>query len=226
VVESQLEGPLDEVAPATPEVASSAPQDALIIVPVRNAVLFPGTVLSVTIEQSLSVRAAQQAMREQRQIGVLMQKSGEADEPLATGLRGIGTIANIARYVTTPDGAHHLVTQGVQRFEIIEFLEGRPFLVARVRPIVESGLAQGTTEIEARFIFLKGQALEALQLLPQAPPEMIVAIQSEESPSQLADMVASYMDATSEEKQEILETVEIGLRLDLVASVLEPVVLF
>ena len=135
-------------------------------------------------------------------------------------MRSVGTIANIARYVTTPDGAHHLVTQGVQRFEIIEFLEGRPFLVARVRPIVESGLAQGTTEIEARFIFLKGQALEALQLLPQAPPEMIVAIQSEESPSQLADMVASYMDATSEEKQEILETVEIGLRLDLVSRIL------
>jgi ATP-dependent Lon protease len=85
---------------------------------------------------------------------------------------------------------------------------------------VESGLAQGTTEIEARFIFLKGQALEALQLLPHAPAEMIAAIQSEESPSQLGDMVASYMDATSQEKQEILETVEIGPRLDLVSRIL------
>jgi ATP-dependent Lon protease len=112
------------------------------------------------------------------------------------------------------------VTQGVQRFEIVEFLEGRPFLVARVRPIVEPGPAQGATEIEARFIFLKGQAFEALQLLPQAPPEMIAAIQAENSPSQLADMVASYMDATSEEKQEILETVEIGPRLDLVSRIL------
>jgi ATP-dependent Lon protease len=98
---------------------------------VRNAVLFPGTVLPITIEQSISVRAAQQAMREQRQIGVLMQKSADTDEPSATEMRGVGTIANIARYVTTPDGAHHLVIQGVQRFEIIEFLEGRPFLVAR-----------------------------------------------------------------------------------------------
>jgi len=84
VVESQLEGPRDEIASVTPEVPSAIPQDALIIVPVRNAVLFPGTVLPITIEQSLSVRAAQQAMREQRQIGVLMQKSAEIDEPLAT----------------------------------------------------------------------------------------------------------------------------------------------
>jgi ATP-dependent Lon protease len=220
VTESQLEGPLHESAPVTSEVASSTPQDALIIVPVRNAVLFPGTVLPITIERLLAVKAAQQAMREQRQIGILMQKSAEIDEPLATEMRSVGTIANIARYVTTPDGAHHLVTQGVQRFEIVEFLEGRPFLVARVRPIVEPEPAQASTEIEARFIFLKGQALEALQLLPQAPPEMIVAIQSVESPGQLADMVASYMDATSEEKQEILETVEIGPRLDLVSRIL------
>jgi len=84
VTESQLEGRLDDIAPATSEDASSTPQDALIIVPVRNAVLFPGTLLPITIEQSLSVRAAQQAMREQRQIGVLMQKSAEIDEPLAT----------------------------------------------------------------------------------------------------------------------------------------------
>jgi ATP-dependent Lon protease len=220
VTESQLEGPLDESAPVTSEVASSTPQDALIIVPVRNAVVFPGTVLPITIEQSLAVRGAQQAMREQRQIGILMQKSAEIDEPSATEMRRVGTIANIARYVTTPDGAHHLVTQGVQRFEIVEFLEGRPLLVARVRPIVEPEPAQASTEIEARFIFLKGQALEALQLLPQAPPEMIVAIQSVESPGQLADMVASYMDATSDEKQEILETVEIGPRLDLVSRIL------
>ena len=135
-------------------------------------------------------------------------------------MRGVGTIANIARYVTTPDGAHHLVTQGEQQFEIVEFLEGRPFLVAKVRPIAEPEPAQVSTEVEARFIFLKGQALEALQLLPQAPPEMIAAIDSEGSPSQLADMVASFMDATSEEKQDILETIEIGPRLDLVSRIL------
>jgi hypothetical protein len=144
VVESQLEGPRDEIAPVTPEVPSAIPQDALIIVPVRNAVLFPGTVLPITIEQSISVRAAQQAMREQRQIGVLMQKSADIDEPSATEMRGVGTIANIARYVTTPDGAHHLVTQGVQRFEIVEFLEGRP-LSRRQEPvqIAFGGLGSG-----------------------------------------------------------------------------------
>ena len=108
----------------------------------------------------------------------------------------------------------------MQRFAIVEFLSGWPFLVARVRPIAEAEPAPKSVEIEARFAFLKGQALEALQLVPQAPPELIAAIESVESPTILADMVANYMDATSDEKQEILETVEIGPRLDRVSRLL------
>jgi ATP-dependent Lon protease len=205
---------------AAPQGVPSVPKDALIIVPVLNAVLFPGTVLPITVSRPFSIKAAQQAVREQRQIGVLMQKNAEAEDPAGSDMRGVGTIANIARYVTTPDGLHHLVCQGAQRFEIVEFLKGWPFLVARVRPIFEVEPDKVSAQIEARFLVLKRQALEALQLLPQAPQELIAAIQSVESPILLADMVASYMEASADEKQEILETLDIGPRLDLVSKIL------
>jgi len=207
-----------EAAPA--DAAPVLPPDALIIVPVRNMVLFPGAVTAITMGRPVSIRAAQQAARDHLQIGVLLQKDAALDDPSGGDMRGAGTIANIARYVTTPDGAHHLVCQGEQRFEIVEFLTGWPFLVARVRRIEEAEISPVPAEIEARFVFLKSLALEALQLLPQAPPELVSAIQSVESPGMLADMVANYIDATPDEKQEILEIVDIVPRLDRISRIL------
>ena len=119
----------------------------------------------------------------------------------------MGTLANIVRYVTGPDGSHHLICQGEQRFQIVEYLTGWPFLVARVLQIPEPDAR--TAEIEARFVNLKAQTLEAIGLLPQAPPDLLAAIQSIETPSALADLAVAYMDVKPEEKQEILETLDL-----------------
>jgi ATP-dependent Lon protease len=79
------------------------PNDALIIVPVRNAVLFPGVVAPITIARPKSIAAAQQALREQRPVGILLQRNPEADDPGPDELNRICTVANIIRYVTAPD---------------------------------------------------------------------------------------------------------------------------
>jgi ATP-dependent Lon protease len=194
------------------------PVDALIIVPVRNLVLFPGMVTPVAIGREKSIAAAQQAVRAQRQIGILMQRDPEVADPAPIDLHRMGTVANIARYVTAPDGSHHLVCQGEERFQIVEYLDGWPFLVARVRRIAESETR--TSEIDAHFLHLRGQALEALQLLPQAPRELLAAVESVESPGQLADLTIAYMDLKPEEKQEILETVDSKARMEKVSRLL------
>jgi ATP-dependent Lon protease len=194
------------------------PADALIVVPVRNTVLFPGLVLPITIGRQRSIAAAQQAIREQRQVGILMQRSAEAADPAPIDMHRMGTIANIIRYVTAPDGSHHLVCQGDQRFQVLEFLNGWPFFVARVLRIPEP--ASQAAEIEARFIHLKGQTLEAVSLLPQAPPELAAAIQGVTSPAALADLAATYMDVSREEKQEVLETIDLAARMDKVSRML------
>jgi ATP-dependent Lon protease len=194
------------------------PPDALIIVPVRNTVLFPGLVLPITLGRPKSIAAAQQAVRDQRQVGILLQRDAEVSEPTPLDMHRMGTLANIVRYITAPDGSHHLVCQGEQRFQIAEFLSGWPFFVARVLQIPEPEVK--TAEVEARFVNLKAQTLEAIQLLPQAPPDLLAAIQSIEGPSALADLATAYMDVKPEEKQEILETVDISIRMDKVSRLL------
>jgi len=194
------------------------PADSLIVVPVRGMVLFPGMVLPITLGRPRAILAAQRAVREQKPVGIVMQRNAEAADPIPVDMHRTGTIANIVRYITTPDGAHHLVCQGEQRFRVVEFLNGWPFFVAQPLRIEEP--APSSDEIEARFVHLKGQAVEALQLLPQAPAELLAAIQGVDTPGALADMVATFMDATPDEKQEILETVEIGARLERVSRIL------
>jgi ATP-dependent Lon protease len=188
------------------------PEDALIILPVRNLVLFPGVVLPITIGRARSRAAAQEAARAQRPIGVLLQSKPEADEPAAEDLHWVGTSASVLRYVTGPDSAHHVICQGERRFRVLQFLEGYPFAAARVQFIDEP--ATMDSEIEARALNLKQRAIEILRLLPQAPEEMVAAVQGIDSPGRLADLVAGLMEATPEEKQALLETFDLKVRLD------------
>src|SRR5262249_60551723 len=97
--------------------------DALIIVPVPNTVLFPGMVLPISVGRPGSIAAAQQAVREQRQIGLLLQRDQSIDDPQPSNLYRVGTVANLVRYVTAPDGNHHLICHGEQRFQIMNFLD-------------------------------------------------------------------------------------------------------
>jgi len=209
--------PQDKGQPSSPALPP-LPADAIAIIPVREMTLFPGVVLPVTVGRPRSIAAAQSAVREQRQVGILMQRDAEQGDPQPIDLHRIGTVANVVRYVTAPDGSHHLVVQGDERFQAVEFLTGWPFLVARVQRIPES--EERSHEIEARFINLQRQTVEALELLPQAPQEMIMAVQNVRGPGALADLAAAYLDLSPAEKQEILETIDVSARMDKVSGLL------
>src|SRR5664279_5550616 len=135
------------VAGVDQAVTAGPPSDALIIIPVRDLVLFPGMVVPVAVGRDRSVAAAQHALRNQRQVGILTQRDVGTADPIATDLHRIGTVANNVRYITAPDGSHHLVCQGEERFEILEFLDGWPFLVARVQRIPDASEVPLTSEI-------------------------------------------------------------------------------
>ncbi len=210
--------PATATAPTGLEAVAAIPADALILITTRNLVLFPGIVLPMTLGRQRSVAAAQTAIRLNRPVGLLLQREAAADDPMPADLNRVGTEANLLRYVTSPDGSHHVICQGERRFRIIEFLDGYPFFVARIEPVPESQ-EQGT-EIEARLVNLRNLALEVLQLLPQTPGELVNAVQSVTSAPALADLIASFMDITPVEKQEILETFAIERRLERVSELL------
>src|SRR5512142_905996 len=109
--------------------------EALILLPVRNVVLFPGLVLPIVLGRGASIAAAQEAVRREKPLGAVMQRRPEVETPGPDDLYRIGTTANILRYVTTPDESHHVISQGVDRFRIIEVLEGSAYLSARVEVI-------------------------------------------------------------------------------------------
>ena len=196
--------------------APGLPDDMLIILPVRNLVLFPGVILPVAIKREKTVAGAQEAVRVEGKVGFLLQKNPETEDPTFDELHRIGTAATIVRYVTAPDGTHHLVCQGERRFRVLDAVGGFPYLVARVEYLNDTGVHH--PEVEARSLLLKQKAVEAITLLPQAPAELANSIQAIESPAALADTIASFLDIKPAEKQELLETTEIRERLERVST--------
>jgi ATP-dependent Lon protease len=194
------------------------PEDALILIPMRNTVLFPGVISPVTVGRPSSVAAAQEAVRAERKVGFVLQKDPQKNEVKPDDLYWVGTAGQVVRYITGGEGAHHMVVQGQSRFRVLEFLEGWPFLVARVQYIDTP--EEMKPDIEARFLQLKAQAVEAIHLLPNAPEELAVVVQGLTSPAMLADMVGNLLDVKLEDKQQLLETFDLKERLDRVLGML------
>ena len=194
------------------------PDDALIVIPMRNTVLFPGVISPITVGRKSSVAAAQEAVRSEKKVGFLLQRDPQKDEVKPDDLHWVGTSGQVVRYITGGESAHHLVVQGQSRFRVLEFLEGWPFLAARVQ-LIESK-DEITPDIEARFLQLKTQAAEAIGLLANAPEELAMVLQGVSSPGLLADMVANLLDVKNEDKQDLLETFDLTRRLDKVLELL------
>ena len=204
----------------TPHGDSTTPaadaEDVLIILPVRNMVLFPGVVAPLTVNRARTVAGLKEAVRTERKVGLLLQRAADLDDPAPEQLYHVGTVASVLRYVTTPGGAHQLVVQGERRFRVLDFQPGLPFYLARVE-YLPLATASGT-EVEARALNLKRLALEALELLPGAPAELGNALQTIESIEGLADLIASFLDVKPAEKQALLEITDLRARLEQVAA--------
>ena len=196
----------------TQEATTRQDDDELLLVPVRDLVLFPGVIQPLTVAQPSTEAALQEAARASRTIAVVLQRDPKTENPGLSDLMPIGAEGRLLRYVTGRDGLHHAIIQGVGRIRLLDVVDGAEPRAARIERIAEP--VAGGTDIDARFLQLRERALETLRLLEQAPPELAGAVQSVEQPGLLADMVASLMDLSPAEKQEILETVPLLPRLD------------
>lgn len=190
-----------------------------IVLPVRNFVLFPELVMPVSIGRKASIAAAQAAVKGGEPLAIVLQKDPATVEPGADDLHTIGTQAQVLRYVSGDDDNHHLICQGQQRLRITEWLPGDDYLRAQVEHIAEP--EEGGADIDARMLTLRNRALETLELLPNVPDELRSAIRSIAKPGQLADAIAGYLDLDAEDKQDILERIDLRDRIDKVQAQLD-----
>ncbi|MBN3763647.1 endopeptidase La [Burkholderia sp. Ac-20365] len=189
------------------------PQDNLILLPVRNAVLFPGMVLPLAAGRGQSKEDVQAAIKRQQPLGIVLQRDPQMQDPSFDGLNTVGTVANVLRYVTSPeDGAHHLICQGVERFRLIAPVNGLGYRAARVDYLPDK--ETDDPAVAARALVLKERAGEMIGLLPHAGGELVKALDAIDSPGLLADTVAGLIEISLEAKQEILQTLELCKRLD------------
>ena len=209
---SRVDAPASEQSPRGPAASRPLPEDAVIILPVRNTVVFPGLVVPLAIGRERSRAALAEAVRLERPIGLLLQTKADIEEPGPDQVHWVGTLAQVARYITAPDGSHHAIVKGVKRFRVLQFLEGYPFTAARVQEIADVG--EGTPEVEGRAHQLRQRAAKVVELLPQVPDEVVTAFNQIQGASALADFIAGMMDVASEEKQGLLEMFDLRSRLD------------
>ena len=178
------------------------PEGAMVIIPLRNRVLFPSMIMPVMVRRPERLHAVEETVRQQLPIGFVTQRDPNIDVPQPKDLYGVGTAADVLRMYTLPDGQRQILVQGRRRFEIAEFLETDPLLIARVT-MVEEKVPQ-TKEFEARILHLRQEAARALSLFPEPVNELRSMIERIEDPLSVIDVVASTLDLPSAEKQEIL----------------------
>ena len=200
------------------EIKFVLPSDVIALVPMRNVVLFPHVLMPITVGRTKSIATVEYALQSNASIGIVLQRDATVDEPGIDTLCPMGTLANIVRHVSSTDGSYHVVCQGVARFQIEELVAGYPFLAARVKQVEET--EQVSTQVEALALQLRERAIEILSLLPGIPAELAQVLQATHAPSHLADITASLLDTEVNEKQMLLETINIEERLQKVLQIL------
>ncbi len=182
------------------------------ILPLFDAALFPKMVLPLVVMQTESIQLIDEAMARDRIVGLLFSRKSEgAGTSSKEDLAAIGTSALILKLAKTADNRAQLLVQGISRFQVKKFIEGKPYLRAQIEKIEE---AQETDkEIEALMSNVVGQFSRVVELSPGLPQEMAQMAASIQEPGTLADMITSTINTSAEDKQKVLETLNVRKRL-------------
>lgn len=179
--------------------------EELPILPIRNIVLFPGMVIPITVSRQKSVRLVKKAYKGDRTIGVLAQANHSKEEPLPEDLYKIGTVGHIVKMFVLPGGNTTIIVQGRKRFEVKEFIKTEPNLIAKVNYLEDTFPKKLNRENKALISTLKENASKILNLNPEIPREVQIALDNIESPSYLVHFLSSNVNAELPEKQALLE---------------------
>ena len=206
-------------APPGPQGPTAQSPQVLPILPLRNSVFFPGGVLPLAVGRQKTIALIKDAVRDEKVIGVVTQVRAEDEDPGADGLYTVGTVARIVKLLKMGEDNYSLVVQGISRFRVLEFVQFTPYLKARVELIPEEKPGDDV-ELEALAINLKKLAREVIEMMPEIPAAATELVESISHPGHLADLIVANIDVSLEEKQRVLEKIDLKERMKLVLELL------
>jgi ATP-dependent Lon protease len=189
---------------------------ALPILPIRNVVVFPGTVMPLNVGRQKSKNLLDEVMPGEKMVGVVTQKTGDAEDPAYTDLNTVGVAASILKLFKLPDGNQSIIVHGLTRFRLMELTQTEPFLMGRIEILEDIG--EPSAEMEALVSSVRQQANRVIELSPNTPEEAAQVLNSITNPSALADFLAANLQADALEKQRMLEELDPEKRLRMVAG--------
>ena len=186
--------------------------DELAVLPIRNAVLFPGAVAPFDVGREKSVALVEDVHNlDSPVIAIFAQRDPATDDPAADDLYPVGCAARVLKALKHSSGNYSLILQGLTRIRLDSVTQSNPYMRAKVTR-VESPASEDV-EAEALAMSLRDVAKQVIQLMPELPREAGSLIDSIQAPGALADLVAANLDAPVEEKAQLIETVEVKERI-------------
>ncbi|GAB3258297.1 endopeptidase La [Chitinimonas naiadis] len=189
------------------------------LLPLRDVVVFPYMVIPLFVGRPKSIRALEAAMEAGKQILLLAQKNAAKDEPVASDMYDIGTVATILQMLKLPDGTVKVLVEGSQRALVETITEDEGHFTVTARPVPMDAVED--TETEAMRRALLGQFDQFVKLNKKIPPEVLTSLSGIERAGRLADTIAAHLPLKLEQKQEILEMFKVGDRLEHLLKQLE-----
>lgn len=176
------------------ELSDAELPETLPIIALRNAVLFPETIIPIIVGRERSVKLVREVYKGNKILGAVSQLDAKQENPETNDLFNIGTIARIIKIIEMPDGGITIILQGMRRFRIIDFITTDPYFTATVKYLPEDKVPKNTKELDAIAGSIKDLALQIIKLSPHLPQEAAFAIKNIEGYSFLVNFIASSME--------------------------------
>lgn len=189
------------------------------MLPLRGVLVFPYTVIHLDVGRKKSVNAIEEAMMVDKEIFLATQKDAQNDDPYEDDVYHIGTIAEVRQILKMPGGTMRILVEGICRAQVKEFIAMDPYIKVKVEEFKENNLEKDA-EIEALMRTLVSQFEQYVRMSKKIPPETVISVVAIEEPGRLADVIASHLTLKIDEKQKILEALDVNERLEYLCEIL------
>ena len=195
--------------------------DSVPVLPLRDVVVYPHMVIPLFVGREKSIKALEAAMLNNKKIFLVAQRKSANDDPTAKDLFNVGTISSVLQLLKLPDGTVKVLVEGEQRAEVASYAIEEGYLSAVLDGIDDVSEALKTQEIEIIMRSLMSQFEQYIKLNKKIPPEVLSSLAGIEEPGRLADTIAAHLSLKIEDKQELLEILDVGTRLERLMAAIE-----